>query len=171
MQDSETGSRLLEVFLFIDESACKMENCRPGCKRNVNILCRHRLDFEAHVFHNDVFGVPGSSDFEVILNSFDYIARIKRNKVEKIQWRRTTWKKFIIWTKDERFFEDAAAKTKKAKQHDLSFDKENCCVSRDGVFVHILYLECTGHDQKKKEQRLCIIRELNRRSSEGLAPF
>lgn len=171
MQDLETRGRPVKVFLFADESVCKMEKCRPGCKQNVNILCKHRFDFETHVFPNDIFSVQGSLDFEVILNCFDYIARIKRNKIEKIQQRRTARKKFIILTKDEKFLQEAASKTKETKRQNLVFDTQNQCVSREGVFLYVVYFKCEGDKQKRGGQRLCIISELNRRFCEGLAPF
>lgn len=170
MQDLKTRGCPVEVFLFTDESVCKMENCRLGCKQNVNILCKHRFDFETHIFSNDIFNAQGSSDFKVIVNCFDYIARIK-HKIEKIRWRRTARKKFIILTKDENFFQEAASKIKEAKQQNLVFDTQNQCVGREGVFLCVVYLKCEGDNQKRKGQRLRIIGELNWRFNEGLAPF
>jgi len=171
LRDARNENQPLELFLFFDESLCKMEKCRSGCQRKESILCKHRFPFDTYIFYNKIFGTAGLPDFDVVLHCFEYIAKIKRNEVKDICWKRTTKKKFIILTKDEGFFKEAASKIKKAKRHGLAFDRENQSISREGTTVYVIFLECGSDCQKRYGQRLFIINELHRRADNELAPF
>jgi len=150
----------LEAVLFFDANMPKIQKCHDNndCRTKESILCEHRFNFSAHIFHT-TRRQTGFSDFQIVMYCFSSIQN-------KEQYARISESgRFFIITKDHDFLEDAEKIWKglgDKKRPNLIFEPEIMVSwNRLKIFVHTIKCEKYGTDGH--DDLLRTINELNAR--------
>ncbi|MDP3954316.1 MAG: hypothetical protein Q8Q06_02775 [bacterium] len=167
MPEEQTEDDRHIVVLF-DENMPHIKACRrPKDCNNPKYLCRHRLNFNSHIFYiskteRRELHEAGLEDLGVV-NLF--LTKILKNN---LCWPEVSIDNqvFVIVTKDSKFIRSARGhwidlKKDSALKHDLEFG--DGFISNHDITIFIQKIECKQYGNDKGDNLKCMIEKLNRR--------
>jgi hypothetical protein len=166
--------KIIDACVLFDACITQPERCRANCVENKHINCKHRFRHKIYLVScNGYIGFVRFSDLQVVLHLIYFITR---NKIHRILSKNC---RFIIVTRDKKFFESVRAewdrKKKPRTEPQLEFDQDHKEIkvttsiptSKKGenitmeAIIEIVTINGGDHGQKAEEELPIAIKTIN----------